>query len=247
LHLAMVRAWNDWMAEYVAYAPDRFAGIPVIPNHGPEMACAEIDRMLGKPAIRGFLMGCYANGTMAPAPEDDAVYARLVEAGLPLNIHVAMTNVMPGVHKSTLPGWGRFFDAPNRMVQMIFAGIFDRFPELQVVFAETDCGWVPYVMEQVDNNYNRILPTRPDIKLQGLPSEYIARNFNFTYMTDSFGIRNRDSIGVDNILWCSDYPHISADWPFSWKTIQASMSGVTQADRHAILCGNAMRLYGFGK
>lgn len=247
LHLAMVRAWNDWMAEFVAYAPDRFAGLPVIPNHGVDMAVAEIERMLGKPGIRGFTLGCYPNGTLAPAPEDDAVYARLTEAGMSLNIHVAMSNVMPGVHKAALPGWGRFFDAPNRMVQMVFAGIFDRFPSLQVVFAETDCGWVPYVKEQVDNNYHRIVPTRPDIRLRGKPSEYFNRHFNFTYMTDTFGVRNRQDIGVKNMLWCSDYPHISADWPLSWKTIQASMSGVDPADQYEILCGNAMRLYGFGK
>jgi predicted TIM-barrel fold metal-dependent hydrolase len=47
------------------------------------------------------------------------------------------------------------------------------------------------------------------------------------------------------MLWSSDYPHISADWPNSWKTIQASFSGVEPSDRHAILAGNAAKLYGF--
>ena len=65
-------------------------------------------------------------------------------------------------------------------------------------------------------------------------------------MTDSFGLSARDHIGAERILWSSDYPHISADWPYSWRTIQASMAGVPRAERDLILAGNAERLYGFG-
>ena len=65
---------------------------------------------------------------------------------------------MPAAHRAKLPGYGRFFDAPNRMIEMVFAGVFDRFPELDVVFAEVDFGWVPYVKEQIDNNYQRLDP-----------------------------------------------------------------------------------------
>jgi predicted TIM-barrel fold metal-dependent hydrolase len=79
-----------------------------------------------------------------------------------------------------------------------------------------------------------------------LPSEYIDRHFHYGYMTDTFGVRNRHEVGVERILWSSDYPHISADWPLSWRVIQSSMSGVTVAERRAILAGNAQRLYHFG-
>jgi predicted TIM-barrel fold metal-dependent hydrolase len=54
-------------------------------------------------------------------------------------------------------------------------------------------------------------------------------------------------VGVERVLWSNDYPHISADWPHSWRVIQASTSGMNPADRHAVLAGNAMRLYGFGR
>ena len=66
-------------------------------------------------------------------------------------------------------------------------------------------------------------------------------------MTDTFAIDNRHRIGVERILWSSDYPHISSDWPNSWRTIQASFSGVPVDERSAILAGNALRLYGFDK
>ena len=65
-------------------------------------------------------------------------------------------------------------------------------------------------------------------------------------MTDTFGLHIRDDVGVERILWSNDYPHISADWPYSWRTIQAAFSGVPADERRAILAGNAQRLYGFG-
>jgi len=151
---------------------------------------------------------------------------------------------MPSAHKSALPGYGRFFDAPNRIVQLIFAGVFDRFPALQLVVAEVDCGWVPYYKEQIDNNYQRLLATS-DFSIKELPSVYVERNVHFTFLTDPFGVRSRYDVGVDSMLWSSDYPHISADWPYSWRSIQAAMSGVPHEEREKMLAGNAVRLYGF--
>ena len=66
-------------------------------------------------------------------------------------------------------------------------------------------------------------------------------------MTDTFGIHNRHYVGVERILWSNDYPHISADWPESWRTIQAAFSGVPAEERRLVLAGNAQRLYEFGR
>ncbi len=107
-----------------------------------------------------------------------------------LNIHVSLSQHMPAAHRAVLPGYGRFFDAPNRIVQMIFAGVFDRFPTLDVVVAEVDCGWVPYFKEQIDNNYRR-LDAISDFRITARPSEYVDRHLHFTYLTDPFGIANR--------------------------------------------------------
>src|SRR5690606_36539697 len=134
---------------------------------------------------------------------------------------------------------------PEMLVDMIFAGVFDRFPELQVVVAEVDCGWVPYFKEQVDNNYRR-MAYHTDLSLPDLPSRSVERHSHSTYITDPSALDCRHRIGVDRILWSSDYPHQSADWPFSWKTIQTSCSGIPADEQHQILAGNACRLYGFG-
>jgi len=244
-HLAYVRAYNDWQSEYVAHCPERFGGLVMMPNvGGPKVTIDEINRVIDRPGMRGVTMGRYPNGTAVLAPEDDAVWELLEARDIPLNIHVALVPGMPSAHKAKLPGYGRFFDAPNRMIEMIFAGVFDRFPKLQVAFAEVDFGWVPYVKEQIDNNYQR-LEAVSRFGLQRLPSEYIDEHFHFGYMTDTFGLRNLHYMNPKRVLWSTDYPHISADYPYSWRTIQASTSGLSQADRDLILHGNAERLYKF--
>ena len=243
-HVALVQAYNDWLSEYVAHEPSRFAGLALLPNRGAGTAIAEIERVADRPGVRGVVMGCYPNGTLEVTPEDDAVFACVAERGIPLSIHVSLTQGMPSAHRSALPGYGRFFDAPNRIVQLIFAGVFDRFPNLNVVVAEVDCGWVPYFKEQIDNNYLR-LDAVSDFTIRELPSVYVERNVSFAFITDPFGIRSRHDVGVERMLWSSDYPHISADWPYSWRSIQAAMSGVPHAERDRILAGNAVRLYGF--
>ena len=244
LHHAMVAAYNDWLSEYVGHAPARFGGLAMIPNRGVDRAVAEIDRVWGRPGIRGYLMTAYPNGSLEPVPEDDKVWGALTERGACLNVHVSLTLSMPAAHRSPLPGYGRFFDAPNRIVQFIFAGVFDRFPELQLVFAEVDSGWVPYFKEQIDGNYLRLRPTS-DFTIQDLPSAYVDRHVSTSFINDAFGVRCRHDIGVERMLWSSDYPHISANWPNTRLLLQATFSGVPPEEAYLMQAGNAARLYGF--
>jgi predicted TIM-barrel fold metal-dependent hydrolase len=247
LHHAMVYAYNDWLSEFAAEAPARFGGLAILPNRGVDAAVAEVERVWGRPGIRGFLMSAFPTGKLSPSPEDDKLWAALTERNSTLNIHVALVSGMPSAHRSPLPGYGRFFDAPNRIVQLIFAGIFDRFPTLQVVFAEVDSGWVPYFKEQIDGNYLRLRATS-DFTIRDLPSRYVDRHVHTTFLNDAFGVRVRRDVGVANMLWSSDYPHISANWPNSQILLEATFSaaGVTADEKELLLVGNAARLYGFG-
>ena len=67
------------------------------------------------------------------------------------------------------------------------------------------------------------------------------------FISDPFAIANRHRIGVERMLWSSDYPHITTDWPYSWKTINSQFSEVPSEERHAILAGNSLRLFKFDK
>lgn len=248
VHHEMVRAYNDFVSEFASADPSRLGGTAIIPHRGVKGAVKEIDRVLQMPGFAGFLLRCYPNGSLNIEPEDDPVWARIAESGKPLTIHVSLGNSFPVELKAqTLPGTVHFYDAPNRMLQFIFAGVLDRFPSLTIVMTEVDCGWLPYFAEQADDNYMRhSRAALRDRQLPMLPSEYMAKHFPCVFVTDRYAITNRHLIGVDRMLWSNDYPHIVSDWPFSWKTINASFANVAADERHAILAGNAQRIFGFG-
>ena len=253
LHLAMVRAYNDWLAEYAGHDPQRLGGIALIPNRGIEQAIDEIKRVATMPGIAGLLIGCYPHGDKDLAPEDDPVWEAAIEVGLPLHVHVKLVDEHPKdiyapgkMAMGRAEGDLRFLQAPTLMVQFLNSGVLDRLPELRLVYAEVDAGWVPYVKEQLDNRFRR-RTTGPDARLKKLPGEYIEDHFWFTYLTDHFAVRNRHDIGVGNLLWSSDFPHSGSDWPDSWVTIDADFAGVPRAERDAILAGNAQALYRFGE
>jgi predicted TIM-barrel fold metal-dependent hydrolase len=251
LHLSMIQAYNDWLIEYCDHAPSRLGAIPIIPNRGVEQAVAEIERLATKRSVAGLLMGCYPHGDRDMAPEDDAVWAAVAATGLALHIHVGFIDEFPkdiyapgrltaGHAASDL----RFLQSPGIMVQFVNSGVFDRFPTLQVAMVETDAGWVPYVKEQMDNRYRRRTPGKV-VRTKRVPSQVIDDHFTYTILTDRFALANRHRIGVDKLLWSSDFPHTGSDWPESWKRIDAEFDGMDPAERHAILAGNAQRLYRF--
>ena len=243
-HLAQIRAYNDWLSEYASVAPDRLGGILLLPNRGVDMAVEEFARAIRLPGMVGALVGCYPHGDLTIQPEDDAVWRAIADAGVPLHIHVSLVNEMPQTHTARIPGDIRFYDAPKRMLQFIWEGVFDRIPNLDLVMVEVDVGWVPYMLEQVDDRYFR-LALGARLSLPNPPSYYVKNRMYFTYITDHFGVRNRGAIGADRILWSSDYPHVGADWPNSRRTIAADFSGVPDIEREAMLAGTALKLYHF--
>lgn len=247
LHLAMVRAFNDFVSEFASHDPSRLGGMAVIPSRGVDHAVAEVRRTLEMPGFVGFLLTCYPNGTLEIQPEDDAVWGLIAESGRPVAIHVSLYNQMPKpLTAQSLPGTVHFYDAPNRMLQFIFSGVLDRFPALTVPLIEVDCGWLPYFAEQADDNYMRHKgASLKDRNLPRLPSEYMALHFPAAFVNDTYAIANRHRIGVERMMWSNDYPHIVSDWPNSWKTIKAAFSDVPPDECHAILAGNAARVFPF--
>ena len=131
---------------------------------------------------------------------------------------------------------------PPIATELIVSGLFDRFPKLNVLGVEVEVGWVPTMLEQLDNFYWRNR-AHTGIKIKQLPSEYFHRHFVCTFITDRVGIENRYSIGVRNMAWSSDYPHHGCDWPYSRKVIGETFHGVPADERHQICAGNMVRVY----
>jgi uncharacterized protein len=246
-HHAQVRAYNDWISEFCSVAPDRLGGTVLLPNRGVAEAVAEVERTADMPGFVGFLLKCYPHGDTTLSKEDDALWTAIEETGKPITIHVSLGDALPKKGAVTsLPGTGHFYDAPRRMLELIFSGVLDRFPGLTFVLTEVDCGWVPYFLRQADDNYLRHAHADLlNVGIDRLPSQYIADHFAFTFITDSFALENRHAIGVERMLWSSDYPHITSDWPFSWRTINASFENVPEEERRLILADNAERIFRF--
>ena len=211
-----------------------------------DLAVAEIERASQLPGIKGALLGCYPHGTLELEAQDDPVWEALAVRNLPVHLHVALVNEMPGVNESKVPGDIRFFDAPKRVLQFVWNKVFDRFPTLKLVVVEVDVGWLPYMKEQADDRFRR-QGLGAQLALTRAPSEYIREHVWFSYITDHFGLRNRHEIGVERMMWSSDFPHVGSNWPASWKVINAELSGVDPAERALMLAGNAQGLYRFGE
>lgn len=243
-HVAMLMAYNDWLSEFCSSAPDRLRGLALIPNVGVEAAVAEFERSMKLPGICGVNIGQYPSGGDRISQEDDGFWARAVESGVPVSIHVSLATEAPGDHgRRQVGGEFKFFDPPLRAVQFMRAGVFDRFPGLSLVFAEVDCGWVPYVMQRLDDMYHRAADGDREKTHQHPPSHYFRNNVSWVYISDPLGIEMREKIGVSQIMWSSDFPHRAADWPNSWDTIHRHFVGVDQEEQRQILSANAMRLY----
>ncbi|HEV7678701.1 MAG TPA: amidohydrolase family protein [Candidatus Dormibacteraeota bacterium] len=251
LHHELVRAYNDWVSEFCGHAPERLGGTALIPNRGVEGALREMERCLELPGFVGWLLKCYPHGdTNGIPPEDDPVWALVQESRMPLTIHIGLGATMSGrmsrLKAEDLPGTVHFMDAPTRMLQFIFSGVLDRFPDMRVPLIEVDCGWLPYFADQADDNFSRHRKSSlRNHKLTRMPSEYMRDFFPAAFITDPYAIENRHRVGVERMMWSNDYPHITSDWPNSWKTINATFHDVPRDERQAILAGNAQRLFRF--
>ena len=247
-HNALVRAYNDWLSEYSAHAPDRLVGVAIIPNRGVEAAVAEVERCATLPGIRAFLVGQYPHGSLEIAAEDDAVWSAVEATGYPLCLHVSMTDTMPGAHRATgREGVARFLDVPGRIEEFIYTGVMRRHPTLQLGFIEVDAGWVPYFKEQADNRWIRNSPKlRSERGLDRPPSSYFER-IHFTYLTDRYALRNRHAVGIHQLMWSSDYPHGGSDYPLSRRVIEGDFQEIPADEKQLILSGNAARLFRLGR
>jgi predicted TIM-barrel fold metal-dependent hydrolase len=133
---------------------------------------------------------------------------------------------------------------PTLFAEFIFNEVFQRFPKLTVVGGEVGAGWVPFLLQELDDRFrrNRVWC---DSKLEMLPSEYYQRNCKVGLVNDQFGVQNCDAVGVETMMWCSDFPHHITDWPHSRHLINSMAQGVDESKRRKIFCETAGKLYGF--
>ena len=259
---AGLQAHNRWLADFCAAAPGRRAGICQIMLHDIEAAVAEIRWAKEAGLTGGVLLPGAPPGSGLPPLYDTEYYEPLwrvcEELGMPVNHHSGSaappgrdTNEDKVILVLEVTWW-----AHRAFTHMMVSGVFERYPNLQLVLTEQGTAWIPGELMRLDYFWDRFRSAvgsqeyewgNPVVEKMSLkPSEYWARQ---CHVGASFirpeEVRLRDIVGLDKIMWGSDYPHKEASFPYSREAIRASFSDVDAAEVQAMLGGNAARVYGF--
>jgi predicted TIM-barrel fold metal-dependent hydrolase len=270
--LAGIEAYNNFLWEEFC-APDRarLIGMAQMPSTGIDDAVDALRKAKAR-GFKGVVTSCWPSGGDSISDADDPFWAAASDEGIPVCIHINLASrrarqsqrraaeaaaakggggIYGGkaakANAKAVAGLGSVFSTvPSTIGQLIFTGTFERFPDLHVAMIETGVGWIPHFLEQIDDRYWRNR-SWGNIPIKQPPSFYWYRNMSATFITDRNGIENRHSVGVDNIMWSSDYPHHGNDWPYSRMTIDSMMSHIDRDERRRIVGANAARIFGLGQ
>jgi|GEM_PF-3032922 len=127
---------------------------------------------------------------------------------------------------------------------ILFSGVLERFPNLKIVSAENEIGWLPFWVHMADQWWGRYKDSRKN-ELTMPPSAYYKRQIFATFLEDPVGVHcaSLPQVGYDNLMWGNDYPHGSSTWPHSRKVIDRVLAGVSAANRAKLVRENCARLY----
>ena len=241
------RAWNDFASDFNAYEPRRLAALPVLPNHSPEAAAAELERAAAA-GHRGALLYCFEID--CGDPKWDRLWATAAETRLPISFHI-------GGGVSTIPirpdSWAHLafstvvaMQLCEPLATMIFSGALERHPGMRLVMAEAGLGWLPYFVNRMDASTLKRPGVARDYQLQAMPSEIFRRQVHVTFEEEANGATFIDLLGADNVMWASDFPHADSTFPESRASIAESFASLPLADCRKITADNCRELYGFG-
>jgi len=250
---AIFRSYNEWLREFCSYDPKRLLGLATIAILDIDHAVADIQRY-AKLGFRGAQIPTRIKDSGYYEPKYEPMWAALEETGMVVNVHTSATQGVARRHyegprpvepkKQSLGFADKQAPAQQFLGNLILSGVFDRHPELKVVCAEFDVGWVANLVQQVDYWFGRQSTFDAERNINKLPpSEYFKKNVFFTYQDDRAGVLTTSVYGGDNFLWASDYPHGVTTWPYSKETVDRNCEGIDAAVKRKLNRENAAMLY----
>jgi predicted TIM-barrel fold metal-dependent hydrolase len=250
--LDAVRAYNDALSDW-ARVSDRYIPLAAVPwLSAPDEIAREITRAV-EHGHRGVnVMGRMPKGLPHLADRHwDPLWAACQELAVAVHFH-GSAGLTSG---SSIKYWRGYTErqghsamtstsavTPAQIIpHLIFGGVTERFPDLKIVFAEAGIGGVNYVLAACDHEWQtRRLWTEG---VSARPSETVRRQMYVNFWFEAEGIKLRHDIGIDNIMWESDFPHVASYYPKSWEAAERVLAGVPAADRRKLLYENALRVY----
>lgn len=250
---ACFKAYNRWLKQYVSAAPDRIYGAGQTAVRSVEEAIEDF-REIKEAGFKTVMMPLYP---ATPFDYDDERFDPLwrasVELNLPVSFHISAGRNKKDQNGNFIAGrgpslgmWiGVIRSVQDLLAAFVFTGLFDRVPDLKIVWVESDAGWLPHMQYRLDHAYERHRYWMKGKALQRLPSEYFPTNFHFTFQDDksAFDAVRAGLIDPNMLMWASDFPHSDATWPWSLDIIAEQAKGIPLEARRKILRDNVSQLY----
>lgn len=242
LRTACVDAYNGWLLELCAVAPERLLAVAVLAAADPARAAAEVEAAAAAGAASVLL------SSRPDGPDlDDAAWAPLFDAvtgtGLPLAFHALGGPHRPGRGSALATLATQPHEAQSLLATLVLGGVLDAWPALQIVLAEHDASWVPHLTGRMDRLV-QVHGAWGGGRGPRLPSEAVADQVHFAIPNDPLALVIEPPLPADRLMWGSDYPHGETTWPHSAERLRAATDGVDPARLRAFTVGTAARLYG---
>lgn len=254
-----VEIYNDNAAEMQEMSGNRLLPMPVLPAWDIDGCVREAERVAGL-GLRGVNMTSDPQDLGSPDlanPAWDPVWEVCADKGLPVHFHIGASLTAMNFYgnyfwasqdeyvKPAIGGSMLFINNARVLINTIFAGIFDRYPKLRMVSVESGVGWVPFILETMDYELWENAPAQA-AKLQRMPSEYFKDHWHATFWFErNQGDLQRliDSVGEDNVLFETDFPHPTCLYPSPLDTVEEKMLTLRPETRRKVLGENAAKLY----
>lgn len=257
LRMLCVEIFNDASAELQAGSGDRLLPMAILPAWDVKACVAETKRAAGL-GLRGVNLTSDPQDLGAPdlaSREWDPLWDACSSLSMPVHFHIGASLTTMNYFgtypweshdddtKLAIGGTLLFIGNARVVVNIICSGMLDRFPELKIVSVESGTGWIPFILEALDYEMDENAP-QAKAKLSMLPSQYFRRQI---YATTWFEKRNLaaliDSVGEDNIMFETDFPHPTCLYPDPLSTAERNMAALSPAVRRKILGENGAKLY----
>jgi uncharacterized protein len=245
--VALCRAYNTLMYEEFIKVSPRLQAVALLPVQDPDAAAAELRRAVRELGHVGAMLAA-DGGHLLGDPRFLPVFEEAHRLGVMLGVHASGSHL----GGSGIELFSRFIQAHTcshafgqmrQFTSIVFEGIPERFPDLRIAFLEAGCGWAPYWMERMDDEYGKRAVEAPALKKK--PSEYVrGGTIYFSCEADEWLLPQAVKlVGENQIVYASDYPHWDNSYPGSLEEIR-ERGDLSTAQKNKILGDNARRLYG---
>lgn len=242
--------YNEWIADFVNANPQRLVALACITSHDPEVAAGQLRRS-GELGLRGAEINVAKMVKPVYNGEWDPLWAASAEYHMPISFHtLGVPHRKPESGDEEKYRWVDVglgyilfqLSGAEFLTSIVLSGACERYPDFKFVLGECGIGWLPYVVERMDVEYqDRLFHLGFPLK----PSEYWRRQGYSTFQEEYVSKDEIERIGVDNIMWGNDYPHPDGVFPDSKRAIQEGLGHLDESVRRRIICDNAAKVYRF--